>query len=265
MKWTKEAGEAISKVPFFVRPRVRRRVEEEAARCRAGEVRLEHVQTCQRRFLNRMEEEVQGYQVETCFGPSGCPNRAVNSDGLAQRIEGLLVRRQFRAFLAERVARPLKIHHEFRVSVSDCPNACSRPQIVDLGLIGAQLPKVSEETCIQCGACVEACREEAVSLSDRGPTVDFAKCLACGKCISACPTGSLQEAARGFRILAGGKLGRRPKLAEELPGIHRTEEALEVIDQFLDHYQRHCQRGERLGEVLERTGIPQREAERAEG
>jgi F0F1-type ATP synthase membrane subunit b/b' len=32
MKWTKDAEEALSKVPFFVRKRVRKRVEEEAAR-----------------------------------------------------------------------------------------------------------------------------------------------------------------------------------------------------------------------------------------
>ena len=30
MKWTSQAEEAISKVPFFVRRRVRKRVEEEA-------------------------------------------------------------------------------------------------------------------------------------------------------------------------------------------------------------------------------------------
>ena len=32
------------------------------------------------------------------------------------------------------------MHHEFRVSLSACPNACSRPQIVDIGLIGAVTP-----------------------------------------------------------------------------------------------------------------------------
>jgi len=77
MKWIKEAEEAVGKVPFFVRKRVRKRVEEEAARDGAGQVTLDHVKTCQQRFLNRMEEEVMGFQVETCFGPSGCPNRAV--------------------------------------------------------------------------------------------------------------------------------------------------------------------------------------------
>jgi dissimilatory sulfite reductase (desulfoviridin) alpha/beta subunit len=53
----------------------------------------------------------------------------------------------------------------------------------------------------------------------------------------------------------GGKLGRHPRLARELPGIHHLEEALKVVDQFLDHYQRYCLKGERFGEILERTGI----------
>jgi len=33
------------------------------------------------------------------------------------------------------------------------------------------------------------------------------------------------------------------------------EETLKMIDRCLDHYQKHCQRGERLGEILERTGV----------
>ena len=64
----------------------------------------------------------------------------------------------------------MKMHHEFRVSISDCPNACSRPQIADLGLIGARRPRVTDETCSQCGACVEVCREEAISLREGNPS-----------------------------------------------------------------------------------------------
>src|SRR5512138_2603915 len=98
MKWTDDAEAAVSKVPFFVRRRVRKRVEEEAARCGAPEVALEHVKTCQRRFLDHMEEEVKGYQVETCFGQGGCPNRAVSHDSLPRRIEECLGRRDLKAF-----------------------------------------------------------------------------------------------------------------------------------------------------------------------
>jgi anaerobic sulfite reductase subunit C len=255
MKWTKEADEAMAKVPFFARKRVRKRVEEEAARRGDGEVRLEHVRTCQRRFLEKMEEEVKGYQVEGCFGPNGCPYRAVGYKDIFARVEERLAGRNIRSFLKERVQGPLKMHHEFRVSISDCPNACSRPQIADLGLIGARKPAVSNIPCNHCGACVEVCRENAIRLEADGPAVDFSKCLACGQCLGSCPTGTLQEGERGYRILAGGKLGRHPRLGREFPGIFSPEGALEAVDRCLDHYQKNCSRGERFGEILERTGI----------
>jgi anaerobic sulfite reductase subunit C len=255
MKWTREAEEAASKVPFFVRKRVRKRVEEEAARAGGGEVTLEHVQTCQQRFLNRMEEEVKGFQVETCFGPSGCPNRTVACDDLPRKMEDLLSRRNLKSFLEEKAKGPLKLHHEFRVSISDCPNACSRPQIADIGLIGARRPNISEEPCTQCGACVETCREEAIVLAGKWPVVDWGKCVSCGQCIAACPTRTLQEEKSGFRIQVGGKLGRHPRLAEEFPGIYSPEETLEILGRCLDHYQKYCRHGERFGEVLDRTGM----------
>ncbi|MBW2345227.1 MAG: 4Fe-4S binding protein, partial [Deltaproteobacteria bacterium] len=192
LKWSRQANEALSRVPFFVRKRVKKRVEEEAAGRKAGEVTLEHVRTCQKRFLNHMEDEVKGFQVETCFGSTGCPNRAVNSDGLPERLEKGLSKRNMKPFLKERVNGPLKMHHEFRISISDCPNACSRPQIFDVGLIGACRPEITDEPCTQCGACVESCKENAVSIKDDIPVVDNSKCLYCGQCARVCPTGTLQ-------------------------------------------------------------------------
>ena len=255
MKWNAAANEAISKVPFFVRWRVRKRVEEEAARCGEKEVRLEHVKTLQRRFLNQMEDEVKGYRVETCFGPTGCPNRAMIDGNLSKKIEEDISKRNLKTFLKEKVKAALKMHHEFRVSISDCPNACSRPQIADLGLIGARSPMVADEPCSECRACVEACREKAIAVAKGRPVLDLAKCLSCGQCITACPPGTLQEKERGYRILVGGKLGRHPRLAAEMPGIYGVEETLRMIDRCLDHYQMHCRHGERFGEILERTGI----------
>lgn len=252
MKWSEEANEAISKVPFFVRKRVRKRVEEEAVRSGASTVTLEHVKTSQKRFLNKMEDEVKGYQVEACFGPTGCPNRAVSYDDFSKKVEDLLAGRNLRSFLKEKVQGPLKLHHEFRVSVSECPNACSRPQIADLGLIGARSPEISAEPCIQCGACVATCREDAIILSGKWPVLDRDKCVFCGQCIAACPTRTLQEEKRGIRIQLGGKLGRHPRLAKELPGFYSPEEALEIIDKCLDFYQKYCLKGERFGEILER-------------
>ena len=145
MEWTKEAKERIAKVPFFISNRVKKRVEEEARQSGAKVVTVTHVQACQKKFLHQMEDEVKGYQVETCFGASGCPNQAVSSETLVKKIKAKLAQKNMKAFLKEKVGGPLKFHHEFRVSVSDCPNACSRPQIVDIGLIGARKPQVTKE------------------------------------------------------------------------------------------------------------------------
>lgn len=254
MKWNKEAEEAVSRVPFFVRKRVRKKVEEEAERTGSRMVTLDHVQNSQKRFLNEMDQEVKGFQVETCFGPSGCPNRAVEGEGIAQTLEQGLLKRDLKTFLKEKVLGPLKMHHEFRVSLSCCPNACSRPQIVDFGIIGVRHPKVSEAPCSQCNLCLDACKEAAIRLEgDEGnPVVNFDRCLSCGQCISVCPTGTLQEDAQGFRALVGGKLGRHPQLGKDLGKIYSQEEMFQVLNQYLDLYQTHCQKGERLGEILKR-------------
>jgi anaerobic sulfite reductase subunit C len=257
MKWTEEAEKAVSRVPFFVRKRVRRKVEEEAERRGSRLVTIEHLRDCQKRFLKSMADEVKGYQVETCFGPGGCPNRAVKDDDLAEELERLLRDKNLRDFLLSRVKGPLKMHHEFGISVSDCPNACSRPQIADLGLIGAVSPNVSEEPCTQCGACQDVCKENAIEFSDDSvsPTVNRERCVSCGQCILACSNGTLVEGKSGRRILLGGKLGRHPQLAVELEGTYFRDEAMHIVRKCLRHYMENCSEGERFAEILNRTGL----------
>jgi len=252
MEWSKEAEEAIGKVPFFFRKRVRKKVEEEAVRQGVKTVSRDHVKTCQKRFLKQMEDEVRGFQLEICFGLAGCRNRAVDCDDFSKKVEGRLAAKNFKSFLKEKVQGPLKMHHEFRVSISDCPNACSRPQIADLGLIGVRSPQISGESCLQCGACVENCREGAITLAGIWPVLNWDRCIFCGQCITACPSRTLQEEKRGYRIQVGGKLGRHPRLAQELPGIHTLEEALKIVAKCVEYYQSHCLKGERFGEILER-------------
>jgi dissimilatory sulfite reductase (desulfoviridin) alpha/beta subunit len=254
MEWTKEAEEVIARVPFFVRKKVRAKVEEEAQRATSRIVTLDHVRNSQKRFLTNMEQEVKGFQLETCFGTTDCPNRAVEASGIPQKIEQILEQRDLKTFLKERVQGPLKIHHELRLSLSCCPNACSRPQIVDLGIIGAKKPKLTDDPCSQCRACVEVCKEEALTLEDgeEYPTVDMNKCLYCGQCIKVCPSGTLQVDQEGFRLLVGGKLGRHPQLGKDLGEIFSETELLSTLNDYLDLYQTHNQRGERLGEILTR-------------
>lgn len=257
MRWTKQAEEAVSKGPFFVRRRVRKRVEEEAGRSGEELVTLDHVTSCKRKYLENMEDEVKGHQLETCFGPSGCPNRAVADDMLAEDLEKALSGKKLRDFLKTKVRGPLKMHHEFRVSISDCPNACSRPQIVDFGAIGAEMPALSENSCTGCAACVAVCKERAIEIDPVSDTahLDQEKCLYCGKCIKVCTAGALSVEAHGYRVILGGKLGRHPQLGKELEGIFSERQLVELIDKCLDHHMAHNCEGERFGEVINKTGL----------
>ncbi len=259
MEWTAEARSELTKVPFFIRKRVKTKVEEEASRRGDNLVRPEHLNACRQRYLSGsgMEEEVRGFRVEHCFGSSGCPNRAVEDRGLEEELEAMLATHNIRDLLKRNVKGTLKFHHEFSVSISDCPNCCSRPQIADVGLIGARLPRVAEEGCTRCLACVETCREGAIGLDtgDHTPRIDPHACLACGTCITACPSGTLRESARGYRILVGGRLGRHPRLGVELPHIYTREEAVKVVDACMDFHLEHNEKGERFGEVIDRRGL----------
>jgi dissimilatory sulfite reductase (desulfoviridin) alpha/beta subunit len=207
--------------------------------------------------LNHMDEQVRGHRVETCFGADGCPNRACNGRNPASRLEDLLTRKNILGFMKQRVAEPLKMHHELRVSISDCPNACSRPQIADIGLIGACRPSLSRESCSRCGSCLELCRENAIMLTDgeAQPAIDPGRCLACGLCANACPSGKLIAGAKGYRILLGGKLGRHPQLAKEIKGIFSPEECLVIVETCVDHFMKHYIAGERFGDILNQAAL----------
>ena len=252
MEWSQEAEEAVKKVPFFVRKRVRKRVEDEARQAGKGKISLRDVRLTQKRYLAKMAEEVTGYALETCFGPGGCPNRAIGEkDQLLEHIEERLKAADLRAFLEERVNGELRHHHEFRVSVADCPNACSQPQIRDVGIIGACEPVVGETPCSLCRKCVEVCGEDALFLAEtaESPAVDRDRCVKCGQCIRVCPTGTLVAGRAGYRVLLGGKLGRHPRLARELEGLHSEAEVLEILERCIAFYKAHSEHGERFSEL----------------
>jgi dissimilatory sulfite reductase (desulfoviridin) alpha/beta subunit len=253
MQWDPAADDAVSKVPFFVRKKVRARVEQEASAAGKHQVSLADVKATQKRYLAGMASQVKGYQLDACFGSGGCPNRAVESEALLNRIEALMEKQDLLPFLKSRVKGDLKFHHEFRISLADCPNACSQVQIKDIGIIGAAMPRLIDEPCSQCGACVDACKEEAILLKEDsdGPQIDMERCLACKKCSDACPTGTIAEGPTGYRLLLGGKLGRHPRLARELPGIFTADEVLEKIEACVAYYKAHSRNGMRFAELIQ--------------
>jgi len=249
MQWTVEAEAALKKVPFFVRKKVRSRVEKQAAEDGKTIVNINAVKTTQKRYLSGMAAEVKGYQLDTCFGPGGCPNRSAISDDLLKRLEQVLQAADLLSFLKDQVGDNLKFHHEFRVTVADCPNACSQPQIKDIGIIGAVMPAITDQACSECEACVDVCPDDAINLEET-VTIDRKRCMVCGKCILVCPTGTLAEKTKGYRVLLGGKLGRHPRLARELPGVFSEGNVLRIVEACVALYKKKSRGGKRFAELL---------------
>jgi dissimilatory sulfite reductase (desulfoviridin) alpha/beta subunit len=252
MEWTEEAEAAIRKVPFFVRAKVRTRVEAEAQAAGRHRVTLEEVEASRRRFVSGMAREVKGYQVDGCFAAGGCPNRIGDGSRLLERIEAVLQEADLLSFLKTTVNGPLKFHHEFRVSLAECPHSCSQVQIKDIGILAACAPEITGTPCTACGACVAACPDDAVHLDDQGPLrIDPSLCMRCGRCISACPTGTLSEGKAGYRVLLGGKLGRHPRLARELPGIYTADQVIEIVRACVALFKGKSRDARRFAEVLD--------------
>ncbi|MGA8181588.1 MAG: 4Fe-4S dicluster domain-containing protein [Desulfobacterales bacterium] len=253
VKWTPDAETEIKKVPFFIRKKVRSRIENDIAAAGKQIVSLSDVKAAQARFMSKMNEDIKGYQVETCFGSSGCPNAANTCDILVKKIDSILENADLLNFLKKQVKGDLKYHHEFRVTLAECPNACSQPQIKDVGIIGAVIPEVTNEMCTGCGACVEACIEKRITLDARKniPAIDHERCLKCGRCIQACPSETLAAKKKGFRIQLGGRLGRHPRLAVEVEGIFSETEVLCLVKNCIDYYKKHSKHGERFAEIFD--------------
>lgn len=207
------------------------------------------------------EDWSKGFVIEACRGAQSCPHRAVDGAVLARELRQALEALSPAGFLQAKLGpgETIRAHDCFRVSLSCCPNGCSRPQIADIGFIGTAGVGVTHEPCLQCGACLETCREDALRLDTQGPTLDETLCLRCGACAKACPSGSLAVTLTGWRAMLGGRLGRHPRLAQELPDLLTEGHAVALAVRCLNLHLDKARRGERFGALLERLGPTRRE------
>lgn len=52
---------------------------------------------------------------------------------------------------------------------------------------------VDQGTCTGCGACVDTCPVEAISMADDKAAIDAGACTDCGACVGECPVEAISQ------------------------------------------------------------------------
>ncbi len=145
--------------------------------------------------------------------------------------------------------------HKFKTSYSGCPIDCMRAREMDLGFQGMAEPKLIPEKCTACTLCVRACQDNALKMEGDLPVRNWENCISCGDCIKVCPFDAMVPARVGHAVYVGGKHGKHPHAAYPVAQFVPDEKTFAAMEKTMEWYNIHGQRGERIGETLDRVGL----------
>jgi anaerobic sulfite reductase subunit C len=265
--WQDEATLLLKKVPFFVRKFARARVEELVRSEGRLEVQAEDVERARIDFLKDIDRQEKAekekskdysspalYQVDACKGMAlGCPFGLVDTQRVAEEISAHLEELRITEFLLERTEGLLLPHHRIKVAIAGCPNSCTQPQVKDIGIIAQAVPARGEGHCTDCGLCVESCQERAITLEQKRPLIHRQQCVNCGLCIRSCLEGAIIQEKEGYRLLMAGRLGRHPRLGQEILSLAPKEDMINKVRTILDYFKSLAKTGEKFSHFIERT------------
>lgn len=160
--------------------------------------------------------------------------------------------------------RSVKLPHKFKIAVGGCPNNCVKPDLNDLGIVGQYVPSVDAETCRGCGQCaVEiACPIHVAVMKDGCIEIPEDTCNHCGRCIGSCPFGAVKPLTHGYKVIIGGRWGKR---AAEGKALKKTfcskEEAFSVAEKAILLFREQGKTGERFSDTIARIGFEEVQAQ----
>jgi dissimilatory sulfite reductase (desulfoviridin) alpha/beta subunit len=190
-----------------------------------------------------------GYKLEHCR--KNCTKAAQGWSELYQELEQTLNELNLMLTLEERF-NTVNFHHIPKIVLAGCPNGCSQPQIRDIGISGYATPKITDNPCSGCQACINFCLEKALTWENEEVILDPTLCVSCGDCIRACSTGKIESGEVGWVFHLGGRLGRHPQLGRISGREHSKEAVIVRIKKILEDYIENGLPEERLSRFLSR-------------
>lgn len=152
----------------------------------------------------------------------------------------------------------MPLPHKFKIAVGGCPNNCVKPDLNDLGVVGQRVPVPDTEKCRGCKKCQieKNCPIHAAKLEDSKISIDPDACNHCGRCKGKCPFGAVEEYREGYKILIGGRWGKKTACGRPLPRLFTTEEeVMAVIDRAILLFREEGIAGERFADTVTRLGF----------
>jgi anaerobic sulfite reductase subunit C len=175
--------------------------------------------------------------VIACPGTERCKFANIDTKSLAEKIDTQMFGKNM----------PVKI----RIAISGCPNACTSPQLNEIGIMGRIRPLRIPGQCTGCGTCVEYCKEKAIVVKGGISILDPDKCVQCGVCVWSCPFDLLKAEHLHYRILVGGRRGRHPHIARDLAEIDDEDTVMFVIEKIVNWVYRRAWSGRLLSDQMD--------------
>jgi len=178
--------------------------------------------------------------VTACQGSEICPSGCIDTYPLAVEISN-------RYFGQE-------LPHKFKFGITGCMNNCLKAEENDLGIKGGYSVELVKENCTLCGVCVKACREGAITKTDKELEIDKSKCNYCGRCAKSCPFDAWKGES-GYLLSFGGTFGNLIAKGEQfLPIIRNKEILFKITDAALKFFAKYAKPSERFRVCIDRAG-----------
>ncbi len=182
------------------------------------------------------EEKDELYTIELCpvkFGASSLEKRE-NTRRLLTPLRNKLKELNTTGVMMDKAETSIMSHHAFRIGITGCPNACFSPYFCDFGVLGVYRPGVKDTGCVDCGKCVKYCSENAITIENKQPVIDYDKCVLCSGCVEECDKDVIFTEKLGYKVVVGGNGSRHAQIAKTVAEFTDLDGVLKILEKCIN-------------------------------